>query len=802
MIFDEGTRVLEISVRELVEDDVIFHRVGFERSRSWRRLALGGEAHRRTLAARMERFPGYRGEVCVTGEFDLPRFRAIVSGRIDGVVEAERGTFLLEEYKTCSFQASGAPVFPSDREALARRQLLAYAALWERSGRGRARAALVLVDAVGRFEESRTVAFRREEVAAEIVALLDARFDDFEERRIEKLAKARAAATLRFPFADPRPIQREMMDAIGAAAAEGRHLLLQAPTGTGKTAAALFASLVEALRQGKRLAFLTAKTLQQNLAIETLRKINEGQFRALWMRAKEKMCANDRIFCDEDHCRFARDYPAKMARSGLLDRLVATLPILDPDSVFASARSEEVCPFETQIELAPRSDVFVGDYNYVFEPVTALRTFGLDELRDCILVIDEAHNLPDRARKIYSPAIDERDVTLVENQAALSPGDVWATLARSLSELREFLHSAAGELPEEVGSIDETRFAEDAYEDFLSRWDEAMVAYFEWKRDTGDASENDPVIDLHFAVIRFGVVLRFAAGKPDFANVVERTSGGIRVSMLCLDPARALAPILNGASTSILLSATLEPFDILRRLTGLSLDRTSELALPPPFPRENRRVLVVSSVRTSFTSREKNYEKIATILARMADAHAGNDLALFPSYKFLREVSNRLPPTQARVMEQRERLTDLEKNQILSALESPPAEGLLFLAVAGGMYAEGVDYPGEKLSGVFIVSPSLPQVSFERQLLKRYFDEHDESGFEFAYIQPGMTRVIQAAGRLIRSETDRGVVALLCRRFVEEPYQRYLPRDWYDDSPSELVSRDPEGAVREFFAAG
>ena len=175
-------------------------------------------------------------------------------------------------------------------------------------------------------------------------------------------------------------------------------------------------------------------------------------------------------------------------------------------------------------------------------------------------------------------------------------------------------------------------------------------------------------------------------------------------------------------------------------------------------------------------------------------------LTVFPSYRFLREVSSRLPVTRARIIEQHEKLTEYEKRAILDALETPTREGLLFLAVAGGMYAEGVDYPGERLSGVFIVSPSLPQVSFERELLKRYFDDQDESGFEFAYIQPGMTRVIQAAGRLIRSETDRGVVALLCRRFVEDPYRRYIPRDWYDEDPGELVSKDPEESVREFFA--
>ncbi|MGH9441320.1 MAG: helicase C-terminal domain-containing protein [Thermoanaerobaculia bacterium] len=802
MIFDETTRTFEISVRELVEEDEIFHRVGFERSRSWRRLALGGEAHRRVLASRMGVFPGYRGEVWVSSEFETPRYRAVVSGRLDGVVEGEQGSWLIEEYKTCSFSAAGSAIFPPEREARARRQLLAYGALWERAGRGRVRTSLVLVDAAGRFEEIRPVAFRSSEVETDLRGLLDAKFDRLEELRREKAARADAAGTLRFPFAEPRPIQKEMMEAIGAAVREGRHLLLQSPTGTGKTAAALFSSLSEAMRKGNRVAFLTAKTLQQNLAIETLRKINDGQFRVLWMRAKEKMCANDRIFCDEDHCRFARDYPVKMARSGLIERLIETLPVLDPDSVFAHARAEEVCPFEVQIELAPRADVFVGDYNYVFEPVTSLRAFGPDELRGCILVVDEAHNLPERARRIYSPALDETDAAFVANLAALSSGEIWSRLANGVEELREFLRSAAGELAEEPGAIAETLFSEESFGDFLSRWDEAMVGYFEWKRDTNDASEDDPVIALHFSVVRFGVVLRFAAGKADFANVVERTAGGIRASMICLDPARALAPILNSAASTILLSATLAPFEVLRRLTGLSPDRTAELNLPPPFPRENRRVLVVSSVRTTFTSRDRNYDKIADLLARMADAHTGNDLALFPSYKFLREVASRLPPMQARVLEQRERLTDYEKNQILAALESPPSEGLLFLAVAGGMYAEGVDYPGEKLSGVFIVSPSLPQVSFERQLLRRYFDEQDESGFEFAYIQPGMTRVIQAAGRLIRSESDRGVVALLCRRFVEEPYQRYLPRDWYDESPEELVTKDPEKAVREFFANG
>jgi len=232
---------------------------------------------------------------------------------------------------------------------------------------------------------------------------------------------------------------------------------------------------------------------------------------------------------------------------------------------------------------------------------------------------------------------------------------------------------------------------------------------------------------------------------------------------------------------------------------GLPAERTSSISLPPPFPRENRKVMILPQVRTTFKAREKNYGRIASLIAEMSDAHAGNDLVLFPSYKFLAEVSAVIPKTRARLLVQRPDLSDFERRHILAALEAPPPEGILLFAVSGGMYAEGVDYPGELLSGVFVVSPALPQVSFERELLRRYFDEREEAGFDYAYLQPGMTRVVQAAGRLIRSETDRGVIALICRRFLEEPYARYLPRDWYEETPAELVTNNPAAEIREFF---
>jgi DNA excision repair protein ERCC-2 len=273
----------------------------------------------------------------------------------------------------------------------------------------------------------------------------------------------------------------------------------------------------------------------------------------------------------------------------------------------------------------------------------------------------------------------------------------------------------------------------------------------------------------------------------------------VRLALLCLDPARALAPIFQAASSAILMSATLNPADAFQRVLGLDRDRTGSISLPPPFPPENRKVMILPQVRTTYTARERNYGRIARLVGEMSDAHQGNDLVLFPSYRFLTEVATVMSKTRARLLVQRPNLSDFERREILKALESPPPEGILLFAVSGGMYAEGVDYPGDLISGVFVVSPALPQVSFERELLRRYFDDKEEAGFAYAYLQPGMTRVVQAAGRLIRSETDHGVIVLMCRRFLEEPYARYLPRDWYDESPSELVTHDPASEIREFF---
>ncbi len=793
MRFDETTKVFEVSVRELAEEEG-FRRVGFDRGDGWRRLGLGTLVHTKVLAARRDTHSAYRAEVHLQARIPVEDWTALLTGRLDGCLERQEGVWLIEEFKSTNLSVDGVRpagyAFERDR-----RQLSAYCYLWRRLGHLSVSGALVYVDIETGEEVSIDVPWD-EEAGRDVERRLARLLAIWRAQEKTRRRKARAADRLPFPHTAPRPIQQKFIEAVETAARQGENLIAEAPTGSGKTAAAMHPALAEGLRKGKQVVFLTSKTLQQKMAVSALVAMNERAFSTLQVRAKEKMCANDRILCHEDFCRFARGYPEKMARSKILERLRDTYPHQDPGTVFEEARREEVCPFEVQLELAQRADAIVADYNYVFEPGVALRHLVGEELRDAILVVDEAHNLPDRLRQIFSPALLEEEIRALSNRLVLQPGELFADLALSLEELLALLERAAQELPEGE-AIAETEPPAEEILSLRAEWEPKLARYLAWKRETRLALVDDPVLEAHFALQRFAAVLSLYG--PDFNCVVERRPAGIRLALVCLDPARAVAPVFRQASASILMSATLTPPEAIARVLGLERDRTTSISLPPPFPPENRKVMILPHVRTTFAARDRNYGRIANLVADMSDAHAGNDLVLFPSYRFLTEVAARMPPTRARLLVQRPDLSDFERQQILEALSSPPSNGVLLFAVSGGMYAEGVDYPGELLSGVFVVSPALPQVSFERELLRRYFDEKEEAGFDYAYLQPGMTRVVQAAGRLIRSETDRGVIALICRRFLEEPYASRLPRDWYEETPAELVTNRPAEEIREFF---
>ncbi len=791
--FNESGKTCEISVRELAEGEG-FERIGFERGEGWNRLGLGAELHARVLKLRCQERADYRAEVHLQTRITVDDWTLIITGRLDGCVPQPGGGWLIEEFKSDYF-----PSHETRRSGGAferhQRQVLLYCHLWERLGNGPVTGALVYVDLASGRENFIPVAYDGQAVERDVRRRIQRLLAIWRAEEKIRENKTQVAATLPFPHKTPRPGQETLISAVRQTLQEHNNLLAEAPTGSGKTAAGLHPALAHGLATGQQVVFLTSKTLQQKMAVSALRSMNQdGAFRTLQLRAKERMCANDRVLCHEDYCPYAKNYPEKMEKSQVLERLRQTHPHYDPDVVFAEAKREQVCPFEVQLELAEKADAIVADYNYVFEPGVALRHF--DGERPFILLVDEAHNLPDRARKIFSPELLEETFRAVAARLRMQPGELFELLGRNIDSALDLLREAAEGLPSGT-AIAEAEPPIQSLRGLWEEWEPCFVRYLGWKKEMKIAAAEDPIVDLHFILQKFIAVLNLYG--PGFTCVVERRPAGIRLAVVCLDPSRALAPAFSGASSSILLSATLSPIDVTRKVLGLDKERTQAISLPPPFPREHRKILLLPQVRTTFAAREKNFAPIARLIGEMADAQPGNALVLFPSYQFLQRVSEKLPPLRPQILVQRPNFSEAERQEIFKVLAAPPPQGILLLAVLGGMYAEGVDYPGELLSAVFVVSPALPQVSFERELLRQYYEQTEGNGFEYAYLQPGMTRVIQAAGRLIRSETDRGVIALLCGRFLQEPYISHLPRDWYDARPFELVARNPGEEIRKFF---
>ncbi len=798
---DHDKREIICSVGDLVYPTT-YRRIGVERGDGFRRMWIGQDIHTRRAEVRAAEDKNYRAEVHVVHRITHQNWNVTVTGRIDGLsVDAAQQVVAIEEVKSIHFDLELESLYRSEKLQRHLFQLLLYSLFLSSQPDFTGftfTPRLVLIDLISGDTKEIDADFDRESVAAALAASLDQLIEQLETEHALIIAKRSYADALRFPYERLRPYQQEMIDAVAHAVREREALLVSAPTGVGKTIAALYPAVRECLRAGKKLFFLTSKTLQQDAAVDALKMLNDGSLRVLRIRAKQKMCAHTEMICHEDFCPFAARYSEKMEKSGLLQRITDSMTYFDPDLTFELAQSTEVCPFEVSLELIEQADVVVCDYNYIFDPYVGLKAYQRDsDYSDCVLIVDEAHNLVDRGRAYYSPEVLEKSFDAIQHHLAGRSCRIerWNDL---LDALREHMHELAESIEERSTQAlcepDRQFFVEQRAE-----WERVVMNYIQWKIENGIAEEDDPLVDFYFKLVKFTNLL--SEEGEEFAHVIERTQDGLKLKIFCKDPSRFLGEIFDSAYATIALSATLEPFDFYKKTLGFPQDRATELSLPSPFPRSNRKIVIVPEVDTTYKQRANHYDRIASTVAEIAETSEGNFLALFPSYVFLREIAERMPSMRKQVMVQRADMTDYERNAILSVLRDRRDRDNLILAVSGGMYAEGIDYRGDMLSGVVVVGPALPSVSFEQELLKRYYDEMYGAGFEFAYLIPGMTRVVQSAGRVIRSETDVGIIALLCRRFTQESYTRYFPSDWYDQSPRELISRKPASEIREFFEA-
>ncbi|MEI8064652.1 MAG: DEAD/DEAH box helicase family protein, partial [Verrucomicrobiota bacterium] len=577
------------------------------------RFALGREAHVEHQRAQTARHTAYRQEIFIRHTTTVDDFVVKIQGRIDGVIEPPAGgTWIVEEVKSVVLPAMAFATLTPHPQHLEQLQLYCYFVTQEgRPVTGQ----LVYVNVVDgtskEFAATGPFTACRQLIDDRVRALITTarnRDRDRHERR-------QRAGTLAFPFPKPRRYQDEMLTAVTTALDKGRHLLVSAPSGIGKTVGALFPAMKHALAKDRRVFFVTAKNTQHQQAAETLRWLDGPTVTVF--RSRKNMCINSIYACREEFCPHLQMMQLKLQQTKIIDRLLEQRVLL-PDALMDAGRGVSVCPFELALVAAERTDAIVCDYNYVFDPQVYFRRFFQDaDYSDAVLIIDEAHNLVQRALDYYSPVLRRRQVQALAKQLAHVEPGLARELRQFLNTIDDFFRSHDRHIPDEYSQLDEEpantadQFLIESpkpfFDDLKPTLNRLSIRYLLDKIESGRAIPDDPVEEFFAELGKFYSVLGLAG--EEFAYVFD-TTGGAALKVICQDASRLLAERLAGFHSVIAMSATLAPAEFYRQMLGFETERTDTLILPSPFPAENRRVLVVPTVSTAFRHRGANYDRV------------------------------------------------------------------------------------------------------------------------------------------------------------------------------------------------
>lgn len=739
---------------------------------------IGMEIHQRVQEKRAREFPSYQAEVPIAAEFERGDFLFQISGRMDGFYEDPK----IEEIKT-TFSIRELKERTAEGDHPYALQLKTYGYFYWLQHKK-----IPLLS----FHFVSTRNWETEDVP---VTLDLEEYEDWLERRLaelgeeairaEKRAKRRrkAADALQFPFPKPRSGQVELIEEIEQTMGEKRRMLIQAPTGLGKTVGVLFPVLREALRRGQRLIYVTPKNSQHLVAEEAVERLQEqgAKVKSLTLTAKSKICFKNEPLCNPRYCEFAHEHYTKVAEHGVLEELRRKRK-LTARSFREVGEKYEVCPFELQLDLAQEVDAVICDYNYVFAARSSfgrLNGSGLDQEGKPNLVIDEAHNLPARAMGYYSPELSKYSLDRIREDLPGVPKRFQLEAADLIDSCIATIRDCEPEGCEGAVKIDPpaARFLEQeqVLRAFLSRYLESDA----------EIQPRDPILRLCFYWSEFTAALEHS-GEEFFTTY----NPNVAIKITCCDASQMLKAAYDEYDQVVGFSATLKPFEFYSRLSGLEERALKTAEFQSPFPKNRRKLLIIPQISSKYSERSRNYPRIAETIARISALKAGNYLAFFPSFDFLDQVLRqfKIPPGFV-VRRQQRSMPQKEVEAVLADLRKQE-QPTIFFGVQGGVFSEGVDYPGEMVIGAFVVGPPLPNFDLEREEMRAYYEKNYSSGFDYAYTYPAMAKAVQAAGRVIRSETDKGIIVLMDNRFIQPSYSKSMPSDWFTAEARELVSTE------------
>ena len=766
---DENLPVIRISVRNLVEfilrEGDIDNRTGGGQDPE--NMQMGSRIHRK-----IQRQMGsdYQAEVPLKTEIVCDGFTLKIEGRADGLIHTKEQV-MVDEIKGVLRELDRV----QEPAGIHLAQAKCYASMVaEQEG----------VDEIGvqmtycQMETEEVKRFQYSYQSNELKVWFDEvirQYKKWAKFQIE-WRKARNASIkgIEFPF-PYRKGQRDLAVSVYRTILRKKKLFIQAPTGVGKTISTVFPA-VKAVGEelGEKIFYLTAKTITRTVAeqaFETLREQNL-KFKVITLTAKEKICFCEETSCNPDDCPYAKGHFDRV--NDAVYELLMREDVMSREVLEAQARKHKVCPFEMALDVSTWVDGVICDYNYVFDPDARLRRFFAEGgAGGYLFLIDEAHNLVERGRQMYSAELCKEDFLAVKK---LVKGEA-PRFAKRLEACNKILLAMKKEC-ENYKVLDNISHFGIQLMNVLSETDRYL-------EECVDKEVRETVLDFYFQVRSF---LNIYDGLDE--NYVIYTeyqeNGRFVLKLFCVNPAANLQKCLDKGNSAVFFSATLLPIQYYKRLLSTEKDNYA-VYIDSSFDKKKRLLMNGVDVSTRYAMRSREmYQRYATYIFRVVKAKMGNYLIFFPSYRFMEDVYQeftQLLASDEEEMElviQQKHMDEEERENFLRAFEMGREKSLIGFGVLGGIFSEGIDLTNEKLIGTLIIGTGLPQVCNEREILKSYFDQKGLYGFDYAYRYPGMNKVLQAAGRVIRTEDDRGVILLLDERFQREKGKEIFPKEWAD----------------------
>lgn len=780
--------MLHVSVRNLVE--FVFREGDIDNRHgggvNTDAMLEGAKIHRKI---QNEQGAGYLAEVPLVYWHAAAEYDLEIEGRADGIFEDEDGVIVIDEIKGIYMDLDflEGPIYVH----LAQAMCYAYIyALQNSQSYMRVQMTYCDLDTEERKYFTEELPFEE----------LEKWFKDLMEEYLKwtdfsfywKRERQKSIAGIEFPF-EYRKGQKKLVQDVYRTIAREKNLFIQAPTGVGKTISTVFPA-VKAVGEGKgdRIFYLTAKTITATVAKETFAILREQGYKAkiIQLTAKEKLCPLEEMECNPVHCPYALGHYDRV--NNAVYELLQKADVFSRDEILAQAEEHQVCPFEMALDVSSFCDDIVCDYNYAFDPNVYLKRFFQEGIKgDYIFLVDEAHNLVERSREMYSAVLCKEDFLAVKKIMKVHSKRIEKALDRCNKLLLEYKRECDNYvIYDNIGTLHYS----------LMNLMTAMDAFLQ---KSHEFAGKDEVLDLYFSVRNFLNICELT----DEHYVIYTEIGDddkFRMKLFCVDPSLNLQKCLDKARATIFFSATLLPIHYYKRLLSTVEDNYAVYA-ESTFSQEQRLLLFGRDVSTKYTRRtDSEFEKMASYIHKTVRCKKGNYMVFFPSYKVMEQVHEKFynltaMETDIESVAQRMGMKEQEREEFLDLFhQEQTGRTLVAFCVMGGIFGEGIDLKNDALIGTIIVGTGLPQVSNEREILKNYYDEKTGCGFDYAYRYPGMNKVLQAAGRVIRTTEDVGAIVLLDERFLQRDYEPLFPREW--EKRDVCTLDNVEEKVKEFWS--